>query len=178
MALQITDTQESTKFIEHLNLTIDFDGLCLINEFFITFSRFECALKASGFANGNVDKVEPNWDTFTSSIKQSFDNNQRTEPINIAIEYLSNNPPKIQNYENDQLGWRKRDFQNNVPLINKLSLSIRDVRNNLFHGGKFNGNYEKDVSRNYKLLKYSIEILNHWLNLNKNVRENFQQPIE
>lgn len=167
----------SKTFIKRLNSSITVEGQNLINEFFVTFSRFECALKAAGFANGDNNKVSPNWDTFTASIRESFDNEQRPEILNTAIGYLSNHPPRVQNYENDQLGWRERPFQPNEPLINKLSLSIRDVRNNLFHGGKFNGNYQEDVSRNFILLKHSIEILNHWLKLSPIVRQKFLEPI-
>lgn len=167
----------SKTFISQLNQTITEEGQNLINEFFITFSRFESALKVSGFANGDIDRVNPNWDTFTTSIRGSFNNVKRTELVSNAIEYLSNNPPRVQNYENEQLGWRERDFQQNDPLINQLSLSIRDIRNNLFHGGKYNGIYQEDVSRNFILLKHSIEILNHWLNLSEPVKEKFLEPI-
>ena len=164
-------------FIKQLNQTITEEGQNLINEFFVIFSRFESALKASGFANGNAEKVNPNWDTFTASIRDSFDNANRTESVSNAIEYISNHSPRIQNCENGQLGWRDRIFLQNDPLINKLSLSIRDIRNNLFHGGKFNGVFQEDVSRNYILLEHSIEILNHWLNLSIPVKEKFLEPI-
>lgn len=167
----------SKTFIKRLNETITVEGQNLINEFFVTFSRFECALKASGFAQGDAEKVNPNWDTFTASIRESFDIEARTESVNNAIDYLSNNPPRVQNYANGQLGWRARVFQPNEPLVNKLSLSIRDIRNNLFHGGKFNGNYQEDVSRNFILLNHSIEILNHWLKLSQPVKQKFLEPI-
>lgn len=167
----------SKKFIERFNESITVEGQNLIIEFFVTFSRFEYALKAAGFANGNNSNVNPNWDTFTTSIRESFDNVARPNEVSIAINYLSNHPPRVQNYENQQLGWRERLFQFNEPLINKLSLHIRDVRNNLFHGGKFNGNYEEDVSRNFILLKHSIEILNHWLQLSPVVNQKFLEPI-
>lgn len=167
----------SKTFIRRLNQSITVEGQILINEFFVTFSRFECALKASGFANGDFERVNPNWDAFTVSIRDTFDNKDRSEILTNAIEYLTNHTPRIQNFENGQLGWRERTFQPNEPLINKLSLSIRDVRNNLFHGGKFNGNYQEDVSRNFKLLKHSIEILNHWLSLSQPVKEKFLESI-
>lgn len=168
----------SKNFIKRLNETITVEGQNLINEFFVTFSRFECALKAAGFANGDIDKVNPNWDTFTSSIRESFDNEAKIESVNSAIDYLSNHPPRVQNYDNGQIGWRERVFQPNEPLINKLSLSIRDVRNNLFHGGKFNGIYQEDVSRNFILLKHSIVMLNHWLKLSQPVKQKFLEPID
>lgn len=170
-------TMTSKIFLKRLNAAITVEGQSLINEFFVVFSRFECALKASGFANGDAEKVKPNWDTFTSSIRESFDSEAKSASVNNAIEYLSINPPKVQNYEDGLLGWRNRVFQPNDPLINKLSSSIRDVRNNLFHGGKFNGNYQEDVSRNYILLKHSIEILNHWLTVSDTVKEKFLEPI-
>ncbi len=163
--------------IRSLNQTITVEGQSLINEFFVTFFRFECALKASGFATGDIERVNPNWDAFTASIKQSFEDSQRNEPVSNAIEYLKNHPPGIQNYEDGQLGWHDRVFQSADPLINRLSLSIRDIRNNLFHGGKFNGNYQEDVSRNFLLLKHSIEILNYWLKLSPPVRQKFLEPI-
>lgn len=167
----------SKTFIRQLNQTLTEEGQNLINEFFVTFSRFESALKATGFANGDIYRVNPNWDTFTASIRDSFDDVEKPEYLTTAIEYLSNHPPRVQNYENGQLGWYGRDFQQNTPLINRLSLLIRDIRNNLFHGGKFNGIYQEDVSRNFFLLNYSIEILNFWLSLSEPVRQQFLEPI-
>ncbi|MEI7502840.1 MAG: hypothetical protein WCJ61_06115 [Paludibacter sp.] len=78
---------------------------------------------------------------------------------------------------NSNLGWIEREFNNNESEINKLSLSIRDIRNNLFHGGKFHGNYKADESRNFKLLKNSIIVLDNWLDLNKVVKANFLNAI-
>ncbi|HZV70692.1 MAG TPA: hypothetical protein VFG10_14155 [Saprospiraceae bacterium] len=167
----------SKEFIKRINETITIEGQNLINEFFVTFSRFECALKTSGFANGDVEKVNPNWDAFAASIRQSFDSEVRTELMQNAIDYLSNYPPRVQNFENGRLGWRERVFLQNEPLINRLSLSIRDIRNNLFHGGKFNGVYQEDVSRNYILLHHSMVLLNNWLILSQPVREKFIEPI-
>ncbi|CAM3142941.1 hypothetical protein DRF59_12675 [Chryseobacterium flavum] len=94
-----------------------------------------------------------------------------------AVNYLKNNPPKIQIFSDGNLEWKPRVRDINQPLINKLSLSIRDVRNNLFHGGKFNGNYKEDESRNYILLKSVIVVLQEWLSLNDTVKENFKNDI-
>jgi hypothetical protein len=166
----------SKRFIEKLNKTITVEGQTLMTEFFITFSRFECALKASNFVSGNQDRVSANWDTFTASIAAAF-KEEKTATLKDAVEYLIQNPPRVQSLDNGQLSWRNRNFQENEPLINKLSLSIRDVRNNLFHGGKFNGNYQEDVSRNFILLKNSITILNEWLELSAAVKQNYLEPI-
>ena len=166
----------SKQFIENLNKSITIEGQNIMNEFFITFSRFEFALKSSNYVNTDNGKVMANWGTFTQSISNSF-NIEKTQILKKSIEYLLEHPAKLQIIHNGQLGWENRVFQANEPLINKLSLTIRDIRNNLFHGGKFNGNYEQDVSRNFLLLKYSIIVLNEWLNLNVNVKENFSKSI-
>ncbi|WP_298221152.1 hypothetical protein [Flavobacterium sp.] len=162
-------------FIEKLNKTITIEGQALIIDFFITFSRFECALKASNFVNGDEDRVTANWDTFIANIRPDFNKNINAQ-LTQAVDYLIQQPPKIQMIDNGQLGWRNRNF-NDLQEINRLSLSIRDIRNNLFHGGKFNGNYQEDISRNFILLKNSMIILNEWLNLNEQVKHNFLQPI-
>lgn len=163
-------------FIKTRYQTISEEGQILIRDFFITFSRFEYALKASNFANGDADKVTANWDVFITSIRQHFDKEKNAE-LKDAVDYIIQHPPRVQMYNNGQLGWRDRVFQANEPEINKLGLSIRDIRNNLFHGGKFNGNYEVDVSRNYILLKNSMVILNDWLSLSNQVRNSFSEPI-
>ncbi len=166
----------SKQFIENLNKSITIEGQNIMNEFFITFSRFEFALKSANYVNTDNGKVMANWDTFTQSISNSF-NVEKTQILKKSIEYLLENPAKIQIIDNGQLGWKNRVFEVNAPLINKLSLTIRDIRNNLFHGGKFNGSYEQDVSRNFLLLKYSIIVLNEWLNLDINLKDNFLKSI-
>jgi hypothetical protein len=163
-------------FIERLNNSLTSEGQELMTKFFVIFSRFECALKASNFANGDENKVSANWKGFISSIRHSFNVN-RTPELRSAVDYLIQYPPKIQNYIDGHLGWRDRVFHENNTDIEKLSLSIRDIRNNLFHGGKFDGNYQEDVSRNYILLESSILIINEWLSLNATVESNFLEPI-
>lgn len=164
-------------FLTRLNQSITSEGKELIIEFFITFSRFECALKVSGFANGGAEKVQANWETFAAVIRHDFDISAKSKSVLDALDYLTQHPPRIQNFSNGVLGWRDRVFEPDQPVINKICLSIKDIRNNLFHGGKFNGNYQEDVSRNYILLKSAIEILNHWLQLNQTVKQNYLESI-
>lgn len=164
-------------FLSRFNQSITTEGRDLINEFFITFSRFECALKVTGFAKGGEESVQANWETFAAVIRQDFDNSTKSKSVLDALNYITEHPPRVQNYLNGALGWRDRVFEPNQPPINKLCLSIKDIRNNLFHGGKFNGNYQEDVSRNYILIKSSLEILNHWLQLNQTVKQNYLESI-
>ncbi len=95
-----------------------------------------------------------------------------------AVDYLLNSPPKIQYLNGGQLDWKTRQFQPTDSNVFKLKCAVCYTRNNLFHGGKFNGNFEPDVSRNYRLLKYCLVILNSWLSLDVNVNNNFFAPIE
>lgn len=170
----MTTTQQ---FITHFDDHFDNKGRKLISDFFITFSRFECALKNSiTYANARKGKVEANWDKFTKSIRARF-NKSRTKQLNTAVSYIIDNPPKIQTINQNQITWIDRQFPVNEPDINKLGQHIRDIRNNLFHGGKFNGTFQCDVSRNYQLLKNSMVILDEWLTLNASVQDNFLSPI-
>lgn len=167
----------SKKFIEKYNQKITEEGRKLVGEFFITFSRFECALKATiTYANGNQRKVEPNWDSFVASIRDSFDKTKNQE-LNDAVDFLLNSPPRIQSLNGGNITWRNRVFQDNEREINKLCLHIRDIRNNLFHGGKFNGVYQQDVSRNYKLINSAMIILNEWLELSADVQSYFLKDL-
>ena len=159
-------------FITQLNSSFDNDGRILISKFFIVFSRFEYALKSANHRNG----ANPNWDSFASSINGNFDK-ERSEELKEAVEYIVNNPPKVQGEFDGKLIWKDREFHDNTPLTLRLSLSIRDIRNNLFHGGKFQGTFQPEISRNYRLLEKSIIILNEWLGMDRQVREKFTEPI-
>ncbi|MBU2922226.1 hypothetical protein KO504_12805 [Winogradskyella psychrotolerans] len=164
-------------FINHFNETISEEGKKILIDFFVTFSRFECALKSTiEFASVNNQKVSPNWDLFIISIRDIF-NSEKTQDLNEATNFILNFSPRVQTLNNNNLEWIEREFSPNTSDINKLNLHIRDVRNNLFHGGKFNGNYQQDVSRNYRLIKSSLIILNEWLELNEDVQTNFLKEI-
>jgi len=149
----------------------------LVITFFITFSRFEYALKEEGFVYGNQDKVTANWDQFATSIRGSF-HPDRTPELQAAVDYLHNSPPRKQIIQSDKRwGWSRSQSQypKNTPLIHELLLSIRTVRNNLFHGAKFQEIFHENPSggRNQLLLQYSLIILEECLRLSKNVQRTF-----
>jgi len=165
------------QFLDYINGHYDEDGKRLIYNFFITFSRFECALKNSiEFASPKRNSVEPDWDKFIKSIKNDF-KMDRTDKLAAASNSLLLNPPKKQSIEKRELIWIDRTFNANTPDINKLCQHIRDVRNNLFHGGKFHGKYERDESRNYTLLNSSMTVLDEWLRLSPRVYALFTAPL-
>lgn len=147
----------------------------LVITFFITFSRFEYALKEEGFFNGNQNKVTANWDQFATSIRGSFQPD-RTPELQAAVDYLHNSPPRKQIVlDGTRLRWSHPRYRENTPLFNELLLSIRTVRNNLFHGAKFQEIFHEDHSsgRNQRLLQSSLIILEECLRLSKTVRRTF-----
>ena len=164
-------------FLNQITRYYSDEGRELIFEFFISISRFECALKyTTEFVGGGEERVQPNWDKFVKSIAEKYEQNKNAE-VNSAVDYIINYPPKLQVLRNGELRWRERPFPENTPEIKKLSQHIRDIRNNLFHGSKFHGRYVEETSRHYKLLKNAIIILNYWLSLSDEVRNNFLQNI-
>lgn len=145
----------------------------LVITFFIVFSRFEYALKSEGFFINNHDNVSANWDSFASSIRDQFDAKKTPELLE-AVNYLHNSPPRKQVVKEDnQFGWSLRRNDENLPLIHELLLSIRTVRNNLFHGSKFQEISDGGENRNTQLLINSLIILDECLDLSTQVNSRF-----
>ncbi|NWE74938.1 hypothetical protein [Pseudomonas yamanorum] len=105
----------------------------LAMDFFVVFSRFECALKRSGtYAVGSVDRVAPDWDGFSRDLGPDFLNDVIAQGI---APVLIGNPPKKQvRLANGALGWKDVGA---VDSTDDLFLAIRRARNNLVHGGKY-----------------------------------------
>tara|TARA_B100001540_G_C15770373_1_gene626023 strand:- start:494 stop:946 length:453 start_codon:yes stop_codon:yes gene_type:complete len=142
----------------------------LAAEFFKTFSRMEYALKAASFHKGN-GKAEANWTAFAEAINTCFDDIDDPHLI-AALDYIENNPPKKQVVRDGTLEWSDVVPQS-ASKVDLMLLYIRRVRNNLFHGGKFNGRwFEPERSR--ELIKHSLVILNACLNANSDVRAAYQ----
>jgi len=146
----------------------------LLFDFFLSFSKFEFALKTAGFATGNEKKVSPDWVSFAASLKNTFDKTQNKN-LTDSIDYFLNNPPWKQVLINGAMHWDASVPNNGISEIEKVLLLIRRVRNNLFHGGKFNFDIHKDKERTITLLKSSLVILNACLPLAPNVEYNYKK---
>lgn len=136
----------------------------LVTKFFITFSRFEYALKRGGYANGNENEVKANWDTLARDLREHFQPD-RTDELRRAVDYIERHPPKKQIWKDHELGWANNTRPPNGPQLLSLTCFIRTVRNNLFHGGKFLPSSVRDVSRDSTLLDSSLIILDECLRL-------------
>ena len=116
----------------------------LLLTFFLTFSKFEHALKASGFfkkpRNGNYNSqrptpAEPDWDSFAVSLRKCFAAN-RKEKLAMACDYLLLSPPKnqviIRVGQKWYIAWEPPARSQNETDIEFLLKMIRGIRNNRF----------------------------------------------
>jgi hypothetical protein len=134
--------------------------------FFYFFAQFEYAMKQSEYLkakNDTDDTAEADWgklansqtvrDLVTNAVNEQGGNQYLKE----AILYLRDTPPKKQIVSTSgRLDWR--DVNQTEPLPLRLTLYIRRVRNNLFHGGKAR-NAGESIERNKKLLEHALIVL-------------------
>lgn len=116
----------------------DQDLHLLATEFFLVFSRFEYALKASGFNKGD-GPAQPNWSMFAAAVK-NWVSSTRDQKVSEAIQFILREPPKKQFIEHGNIVW-KDGCLSTQSQSDALFQYIRRIRNNLFHGGKFNGHW-------------------------------------
>ena len=143
-------------------------------EFFTKFSVFENGLKNSGYykQSGRYG-VQPDWEEFSKQIDHDFSemiNRPYKKELENAVLYFLRFPPRKQGIENNELVFKDNNFEDKI-LSERLSILIRCVRNNLFHGGKF----EYERPRDTLLLQFSIIILEEWAELIPSVRNQLQQ---
>lgn len=124
-------------------------------EMFRTFARFEYALKAAGFHNEGGD-AKPNWRSFAESIPALFENPADAQ-LRAALAYLLEHPPKKQVIANGVLAWSEEPPNTDLHA-DRVLIYVRRVRNNLFHGGKFNGRWF-EPQRSELLLRHCLTIL-------------------
>ena len=135
-------------------------------QFFQVFSRMEYALKASGYNNGD-GAAEANWKKFALAVASSV-NSPSSDEISEAITFLLKEPPKKQFIVSGALEWRDA-LANTGNTADDLFVYIRRVRNNLFHGGKFNGHWFAP-DRSEKLMGASLTVMTWVIELDPNVQ--------
>jgi hypothetical protein len=153
-------------------------------DFFLTFSRFEFALKTTGFFRPRHQRrrqrnepdeypdAEPDWNAFATSIEGSFRPDADPD-LETACTYILQHPPDREVVANSNLMWETRGPAEGLPEITRLLLAVRWVRNNLFHGAKFSP-VHGDAERNRKLIKSSLVILKGCLAVSSKVREEYK----
>ena len=142
-------------------------------DFLATFARFEYALKRAGYVVGDEGKVSPDWDRFAKDVS-ALDAAVLT-PILDSCKYLQEHPPKKQILRAGQVLWVDR----RVPAgsaIAEVLLSVRTVRNNVFHGGKFPDGPVAEPLRDERLIRECLGVLDSLLEtpLPNRVSEHFK----
>ena len=161
----------------------------LLLEFFLMFSRFEYALKDSGLfkrpnnneiknfkEKGVLPEAKPDWNKFATSLLNVF-RIDRTKALKHACEYILDSPPIKQVIINDGIAWGtplRPDSESEVVFFLRM---VRCIRNNLFHGGKYNIEVHVDTQRTEMLLRSSLVILEECLSLATQVRQAFDKAI-
>ena len=151
----------------------------LLLKFFLTFSRFEYALKSAGFLTGNPKQARADWDRFAGSIRTCFDLNKNHDLRNACDPFIVN-PPWKQVVIGSQLHWNASVAVSNISDIEGIEhilLMIRRVRNNLFHGAQYNSDVIEGVERKGKLIESAIAVLEECLVLSPDVKKHYDDAV-
>lgn len=157
----------------------------LLLEFFLNFSRFEHALKSSGYFQrinpnrrrrlGSPD-AKPDWDRFAASLRNVFQID-RSEELRNACNYILDTPPRKQVIINNSVAWETPVRPQHESDVEFLLRMVKSVRNNLFHGGKHNIELHEDTQRTELLLRNGIVILRECLELAPHVKQEYDQAV-
>lgn len=136
------------------------DDRTRVFRFLATFSRWECALKHNGFARvGAYGQVEPDWRAFAIAHDTEFAT-LKTPEFFAARNVLLSNPPDREELQGGQVAWVTNPRrQAETADTDYLLRVVRDVRNNLFHGGKFYGGPAPELDRDRELIDSAVTIL-------------------
>jgi len=140
-------------------------------EFFREFARHEYCLKVTGYIRTKRN-AEANWESYskTEEITRLFGETTENTSFADAVKYYTNNPPKKQIIDSDgKLAWDCA-LPDHSSISELVLLLICRVRNNLFHGGKFNHCWFQP-ERSAELLNYGLVILKACLNSHKEVHK-------
>lgn len=149
--------------------TIDLDQLAF--QFFRLFAQYEYALKAMGYGRaGKKDAAEADWDRFANELGKVL-LGEKDLAVAEARELLLTKPPKRQVWINSAVEWA--EVPNTERTAQIMFSHIRRVRNNLYHGGKFNGRWI-NPDRSEELIAASLLMLQHLMKCEQQLSEAIQ----
>jgi len=143
------------------------NDLELGKNFFHLFFMFEYALKANNFTKRDRHRnkviVGVDWRDFAQNNPDLLNNElEQNERVTPSIEYLLANPPKVQAMDdNGRMEWVDNEIREGTSAEVELCIHICQVRNNLFHGGKFNGYVFDTPERSRTLIHHCTRVLGH-----------------
>lgn len=129
-------------------------------DFLFGFSRFEYCLKEKQFLKSTDagKKAEPNWDKFVKKYRNGY-------AAGPGARALITARPRQQVVAANGLAWKELQFEANEFELQKVTLLLRLVRNNLFHGGKHGDKHWDDPESTTRLLKQSQVVLDELVEL-------------
>lgn len=120
-------------------------------EFFAVFSRFEFALKESGYVHVNrFKRATPDWDDFAATAVLQI---PAGSELARAVDFLNREPPQVQQSAHD---WAPIPLRGAAPVATALDAAQR-IRHNLFHGGKYTPH--SPAGRDEALVRAALAIL-------------------
>lgn len=124
-------------------------------DFFFWFSRFEAALKESGFLKSEAegDVAEPSWEKFIGIHADQY------EITDSGRRLLELAPERQIVGLGKRLTWRQVDVGNCQSELCKVVRMLKTLRNNVFHGGKSGGAGWDQPDRTADLLDNGIKEL-------------------
>lgn len=165
----ISDAGAVEVFMEYVSPPDDLNRE-LVFDFFWKFSVFEYALKRTHCLRaGRNSAAEADWDKFAAKIRGSF-GNVTTPGFTEAVDGLRRLSPKRQVVVKCKLDWQditQGDGEADEAYIIRL---LRQVRNNLFHGGKYPNGPIEEVARNTKILSAAMTVLDGCYELHRPVQ--------
>lgn len=128
-----------------------------LSEFYLTFSRYEFALKATDFAKQTDRGAQIDWNKLAENLGDlnNLLGNRRAE-----VEELLDRPPKRLNLVgHNQLKWLDDPPKPTWSPTRVFIYRIQAVRNNLMHGSKFIEQESFDPTRETKLLASAVSAI-------------------
>jgi hypothetical protein len=127
----------------------------------------------------------PNWDAFGRELDPCF-GPSHNDDLWHGIEHLIQKPPLKQVLNNEVLNFVQPKPRTDEPFLLQVLDTVKIVRNNLLHGGKFPCGEVSDPARNHTLLRSASLVLLECLRLAgesdnpklRNVSEAFMDGLE
>ena len=125
-------------------------------DLFKLFAQYEYALKAMGYGRARREgQAEPDWERFVNEVGCQVMALEEPSIVG-AMQYLFDQPPKRQVWVDGAVQWAPVSSSERSAQV--LFGHIRRIRNNLYHGGKFNGHWF-DPDRSRELIGHALIIL-------------------
>lgn len=153
-----------------MNAASPLDSLAF--EFFREFARCEYCLKAVGLRDPHRRDPTADWGALAAEVQHLFED-PPSEELASAIRYYVEKSPKKQILKDNLLDWDEvqPDHKSQAELVLRL---VCRVRNNLFHGGKFNGHWF-EPQRSEDLLAHGLTILRAIVTAHPKISEAYAQ---